>query len=931
METRSLMIDSFSFEVPHPWWLASLILIVTLLAYYYWRSLSDFPLRQRVISFATRTAITILLAFALAGLALLRPTQQQFVIFAIDQSLSVDSANDEQLRGEGSKPSAKPSQVDEYLDRVFSQSTNPGDHKVMYLPFAAQAGTLTTERPKSSTEQPSKSPAAGSSAPALPPALDRNATDIAAAIRSAAGAMPPDYVPRIVLLTDGNQTAGDVLQAALGTASLVTTDRKTMSGNNTPGSARDVQLIPIDTVPLKVRDENEVQVAAVDVPAQVREGEPFYVEVVINSNHEDEGLVEVFRGAHKVLSETRKLKAGESRFRFQQSITGERLAQYTVKVGGLSQDTLLDNNTESGLVFTTGKPRVLLIESEPKLAQQLVWALQQEEIECDVRPVEGMPESLADLQNYELLVLSNIPATSLSQRQMELARTYVQDLGGGFMMLGGDQSFGLGGYYKTVLEEILPVRSDFEKEKEKPSLGMVLVIDKSGSMGGEKIEMAKEAAKSAAELLGPRDQLGVIAFDGDFYWVSDLQSAGNKGRIIDDISRIEAGGGTTMYPAMEEAYNSLQAATAKLKHVIVLTDGISSPGDFEGIAQSMASSRITCSTVAVGEGCDSKLLEEIARIGQGRYFEAMEASTLPQIFAKETMTASKSAINEQPFVPQLLRPTPVLADIDFETAPFLLGYVVTRPKATCEFILATESGDPLLAWWRYGLGTTVAFTSDAKSRWGAEWLTWPGFSKFWAQVVRQSMRKNDVKGVVVDVKQERRRATVSLDAIDPSGRFLNRAETEVTVIDPQLGQHKLEMKQTSPGRYVAEFDTPLSGAYHLNMTQKTSGGTLLHQQTRGLIVGYPDELRLHPTNEDLLKTLASTSGGRFSPAPDEIFPTDTGDRQSEGQPVVRPRTVQRTTPLWPPLVTIASLLFLLDVALRRIDFSLWWPWRGRFR
>ncbi|WP_373649237.1 VWA domain-containing protein [Schlesneria sp. DSM 10557] len=925
------MIDSFSFEVPHPWWLASLILIVPLLAYYYWRSLSDFPLRQRVISLATRTAITILLAFALAGLALLRPTQQQFVIFAIDQSLSVDSANDEQLPADGSKPPAKPSQVDEYLDRVFSQSTNPGDHKVMYLPFAAQAGTLTTERPKPSTQQPSTSPAPGSSAPALPPALDRNSTDIAAAIRSAAGAMPPDYVPRIVLLTDGNQTAGDVLQAALGTASLVTTDRKTMSGNNTPGSARDVQLIPIDTVPLKVRDENEVQVAAVDVPAQVREGEPFYVEVVINSNHEDEGLVEVFRGAHKVLSETRKLKAGENRFRFQQSITGERLAQYTVKVGGLSQDTLLDNNTESGLVFTTGKPRVLLIESETKLAQQLVWALQQEEIECDVRPVEGMPESLADLQNYELLVLSNIPATSLSQRQMELARTYVQDLGGGFMMLGGDQSFGLGGYYKTVLEEILPVRSDFEKEKEKPSLGMVLVIDKSGSMGGEKIEMAKEAAKSAAELLGPRDQLGVIAFDGDFYWVSDLQSAGNKGRIFDDISRIEAGGGTTMYPAMEEAYNSLQAATAKLKHVIVLTDGISSPGDFEGIAQSMASSRITCSTVAVGEGCDSKLLEEIARIGQGRYFEAMEASTLPQIFAKETMTASKSAINEQPFVPQLLRPTPVLADIDFETAPFLLGYVVTRPKATCEFILATESGDPLLAWWRYGLGTTVAFTSDAKSRWGAEWLTWPGFSKFWAQVVRQSMRKNDVKGVVVDVKQERRRATVSLDAIDPSGRFLNRAETEVTVIDPQLGQHKLEMKQTSPGRYVAEFDTPLSGAYHLNMTQKTSGGTLLHQQTRGLIVGYPDELRLHPTNEDLLKTLASTSGGRFSPAPDEIFPTDTGDRQSEGQPVVRPRTVQRTTPLWPPLVTIASLLFLLDVALRRIDFSLWWPWRGRFR
>jgi hypothetical protein len=423
--------------------------------------------------------------------------------------------------------------------------------------------------------------------------------------------------------------------------------------------------------------------------------------------------------------------------------------------------------------------------------------------------------------------------------------------------------------------------------------------------------------------------LGVIAFEGNFYWVSDLQSAGNKGRIIDDISRIEAGGGTVMYPAMEEAYNALLGSTAKLKHVIVLTDGISAPGDFEGIAQSMASSRITCSTVAVGEGCDGKLLEEIARIGQGRYFEAMEPSSLPQIFAKETMTASKSAINEQPFVPQVVRPTQTLADIDFETAPFLLGYVVTRPKATCEFILATEAGDPLLAWWRYGLGTTVAFTSDAKSRWGAEWLTWPGFSKFWAQVIRQSMRKNDVKGVIADVKQERRKATFSLDAIDPAGNFLNRAETEVTVIDPQLGQRKLEMKQTAPGRYVVEFDTPQSGAYHMNMTQKTSGGTVLHQQTRGLIVGYPDELRLRPTNDEMLKTLASVTGGRFNPSPEELFLTDPtpADRQSLGQQVSTAFTAQRTTPLWPQLVTAAMLLFLFDVALRRIDLSLWWPFR----
>ncbi|MEK6257523.1 MAG: VWA domain-containing protein [Planctomycetota bacterium] len=958
------MFDRFQLDLTHPWWLASLVVVVPLLAWYFKRSLSDFPPKQILVSLLTRCLVVALLALAMSGLALLRPTSQQFVIVAIDQSLSVASEDeaDPVAVGDAVKGpvEAKKSQVDEYLDKALADAGRTGDNKVMFLPFASQAGTVARERPSVATKKDeeaglrSGSPASGSGEvrledkPDFKSQLDRNATDIAAAIRSAAGAMPPDYVPRIVLLSDGNQTAGDALQAALGTAfgNAKTPHPGTLparpgrvdqaeDGNAKNGSLPSTlnrppstNLIPIDTVPLKVRDNPEVQVAAVEVPAQVREGEPFYVEVVINSNHEDEGLVEVFRGAHKVLSETRKLKAGENRFRFQQSITGERLAQYTVKVGGLKTDTLLDNNTESGLVFTTGKPRVLLIESDPKLAQQLVWALQQEEIEVDVRPVEGMPESLADLQNYELLALSNVPATSLSQRQMELARTYVQDLGGGFMMLGGDQSFGLGGYYKTVLEEILPVRSDFEKEKEKPSLGMVLVIDKSGSMGGEKMEMAKEAAKSAAELLGPRDQLGVIAFDGEFFVVSEFQSASNKARIIDDISRIEAGGGTTMYPAMEEAYNILQGSTAKLKHVIMLTDGISSPGDFEGMAQQMVSARMTCTTVAVGEGSDTNLLEEIARAGQGRFFSATDPATLPQIFAKETMTASKSAINEQPFVPQVVRPTAALADIDFETAPFLLGYVVTRPKATCEFILATEAGDPLLCWWRYGLGTTVAFTSDAKSRWGAEWLTWPGYSKFWAQVVRQSMRKNDVKGVIVDVKQERRRATVTLDAIDPTGKFLNQAETEVTVIDPQLGQRKLEMKQTAPGRYVAEFDTPASGAYHMNLSQKTAGGTLLHQQTRGLIVGYPDELRLRPTNEELLKSLAAATGGRFDPRPEDLFAEPTSAPGSPGLGTTEAnahRTVPRSTPLWPYLVTAALLLFVLDVALRRIDFSLWWP------
>lgn len=722
-------------------------------------------------------------------------------------------------------------------------------------------------------------------------------------IEAAAAAVPPDFVPRILLLTDGNQTRGDALQAALATANR--------------GGRR--EAIPITTIPLPTRDDPEVQLSAVKVPAQVREGEPFYVEVVVDSNHDDEGLIEVFRGAHKVLSETKALKKGENRFRFPQSIQRERLAEYSAKVSGLKQDTLLDNNSDSGLVFTNGQPRVLLIDSDPKQTEHLVFALQQEDIQVDVRPPQGMPEDLADLQNYELLALSNVSATALTQRQMELARTYVQDLGGGFVMLGGDQSFGLGGYFKTVLEEILPVRSDFEKEKEKPSLAMVLVVDRSGSMAGQKLEMAKEAAKAAVELLGPKDQIGVICFDEAHYWVSQLQAAANKNRIIDEISGVQIGGGTSMYPPMEEAYQTLVSAVSKLKHVIVLTDGISNPGDFEGLASNMAAARITCTTVGVGAEAAGDLLETIARIGQGRYFIANDPASLPQIFAKETLTVSKAAINEEPFIPQVIRPTQALAGIDFDSAPFLLGYVMTKPKATSELILASEKGDPVLAWWRYGLGTTVAFTSDAKSRWAAEWLTWPDFSKFWAQTIRHAMRKNDTKGVTVEVAQRSRRATITLDAVDPTGRFLNGAESEITIIDPRLGERKLPLTQTAPGRYVAEFDTPHSGAYHLNLSQRAAtGGPVLHQQTRGLTVGYSDELRLRPTNTELLQQIATATGGRFDPKPSEAL-LDSPNRS------VSPRLAQQTRPLWPELVMLALMLFVFDVALRRIDFSVWFP------
>ncbi len=862
---------SFALELTRPAWLLGLLVVAPFLVFYFWRSLVDLPRWQRLISLCTRALVIGLIVLALAGLNLMSATREQFVVFAVDRSESVGT--EARRRAE---------------DFVAKATRDPGSNRFAILPFAAQPGALQLDRHKKSENPAAHSPGLSASEriePAPAAKDEPKGTDISAALGVAAAAIPPFYVPKIVLISDGNQTQADAREAALALQGRVS----------------------VATVPLPARTDPEVQLSAVNAPTQVLEGESFNVDVVIDANHDDKGRVEVYRGDVKVADQDVTLKKGENRLSLKQSLEQGGLTPLTARLRGF-KDTLLDNNDDFALVFTAGKPRVLLVESEPDQAKHLTWALEEQNMQVDQRPPRGLPEQLSELQNYDLLILSNVAATSMTRLQMDVIRTYIQDLGGGLVMLGGDQSFGLGGYYKTTIEEILPVRSDFEKEKEKPSLAMMLVIDKSGSMGGEKIEMAKEAARAAVELLGSSDQVGVLAFEGENFWISELHPCSDKGFVLDRIAMLEAGGGTVMAPAMEEAYDILRGAVAKLKHMIILTDGYSAPGDFQGIAQAMAGDRITLSTVAMGGDADAALLEELSKIGGGRYYMADDPGQVPQIFAKETVTASKSAINEQPFMASVIRPSQVLNEIALDEAPFLLGYVVTRPKPTSEVILATEAGDPLLAWWRYGLGMSVAFTSDAKSRWAAEWLSWPQFSQFWAQVARHALRKAEAKGTVVQVARTGNTARVALDSIEPTGRFLNEAATELTLIDPALGTRKLAMQQTAPGRYEAEFETGRAGSYQLMMTQKKAGVPVA-QQSRGLAVGYPDELRLRPTNTDLLTSIAALTGGSFDQGPETVFASS-------------PRTAARATPLWPWLVGLAACLFVLDVALRRLDLSL---------
>ena len=846
-----------------------LLLFLPALYYGYRRSLVDLSRMQRVISLVVRIIIVVLLILSVADVQYLRTDDKLAVMFLADIS---DSISDDGL-----------TKATDYVNEALK--SRDGNQQSGLIAFTDKAEVVQALL-KNGDEPDAELELAEVKKAWLETDEDAgDTTNIAQAIETAWGTFPANVNKRIVLITDGVETQGDAVHTAL--------------------RGKDFG-IQIDTVPLYPSDEPEVMVQRLDMPAQVKQGAPFNVEVLIHSNHEDVAEIRLFKNKFEVAKQEARLEEGENRVVFTQTAMDSGTLTYDALCRS-TKDTRYDNNRALGIVSVSGKPKVLLIDENESQARYLTRALEDAKIRVDVRNGLGVPNELADLQNYELVIFSNVPANRLTQNQMELIRTYVQDLGGGFMMLGSENSFGLGGYYKTPIEAILPVHTDTEKKKETPSLAMVLVIDKSGSMGGIKIELAKAAARATVELLGKRDKIGVVAFDGSPFWIAEMHDASDKLYLSDQIGSITASGGTNLYPALEQAYFALTETTAKLKHVIVLSDGQSQDGDWYGIASSMRNERITISTVGIGSGADMNLLGNLANWGGGRDYFTQDPYSIPQIFAKETVTASKSAIIDEPFIPQRIKPTQVLIGIDLELAPFLLGYVATQPRPTAEVFLVSDRGDPLLASWQYGLGKSVAFTSDAKARWASDWLDWGGYGKFWTQLVRDTMRKATLSNFQAEIKKEKGIAHLAIDALDDAGDFLNQLENDVSLISPDLKKKQLAVTQTAPGRYELDFPTQDVGPYFLNVMQKQAG-EVVNTQVTGTVVSYPQEYLVHNADDALLTQLAAVSGGKFNASADDAF------RPPEDQVALRIH-------LWRPFLITALFLLLVDIALRRVDFK----------
>jgi uncharacterized membrane protein len=491
--------------------------------------------------------------------------------------------------------------------------------------------------------------------------------------------------------------------------------------------------------------------------------------------------------------------------------------------------------------------------------------------------------------------------------QMELLESAVRDFGVGLVCVGGDQTYMAGGYRGTPLETTLPVNMELDSKKVLPSGALVMVMHGMEFANGNQI--AREIGIAALESLGPQDELGVALWDGTDKWLFPLAKVGNKAEMRRMIAGMNQGDMPSFQNIMGMANEALQQSSANLKHMIVFSDG--DPGaPSQELMQDIAGARITVSTVMIGGHVAPQTMQWIADMGNGRFYDVdlNAAGQLPQIFLKESAVILKSAIFENPFQPQVVAGSEVTRGISADEYPILQGYVSTSPKARAEIPLVTDKGDPFLAHWQFGLGRAVAFTSDAKAKWAANWLNWPRYQQFWTQVAQWSLRKIENADFTTEVVVDKGEGHVIVEAVDADGNYRNFLHLQSLVVSPAGERETVRLEQTGPGRYEARFPTREVGAYVMNLMEYEDGD-LRGSLRLGTSVNHSPEFAASAPNTHLLRRLAEAGGGQVlnfdSVAALNPF---SHDRLKTFQP----------HDLWEWLLRCAIVIFVVDVGIRRI-------------
>ncbi len=814
---------------------------------------------RKRLAFAIRFALVSLLIIALAGPESHRQNRGVATMFLLDRSDSVKG--DEAKRAE------------EFINAAM-QKLGPDDVAGV-IAFGREAIIDTAPGGRRSLGQ-------------ILTKVDGSASDLAGAIRLASAAFPEGKSKRIVVLSDGNETSGDAGEVA----EVASTDQ-----------------IGIDYVALGIEDrQQEASIVDLRTPDEARVNQPFDMRVIIDSTTTGRGTLEIDRDGKLVKTVPVTLTEGRNAIVVSDKLDQAGFSRYraTLKMAG-DRDTR--NNVGMGFVAVRGKPRVLVMQEDPG-KKELATALQKAGIDIDLGGPGGMPTRAEQIQRYDAVVFNDINAASITEPQMKLMQAAVRDSGIGFAMIGGENSFLPGGYYGTPIAETLPVDLNIRQRKTFPSTSVLIVIDCSGSMsmvedGVQKLRMAAKAAEETVKLLAPTDRVGVAGSTDGIEFVAPMQPLTDKMAVINQVRKIDiTGGGIFIGPSVQSAEPVLRSEPSKVRHLILLADGNDSTDWRDAIqrAASMRSAQITTTVVAIGNGKDVQMLRQLAGAGGGRFYLAEKARQLPAIFTQDAAIMSRSAIEEGRFFPKVQSGEEILRGIS--SLPPLLAYCLTDARPLSRVGMRTHKDDPLLATWQYGLGSSLAFTSDAQARWAQGWVGWEGFEAFWSQAVRSISRRATLNNYQVAVRQEGGKGVIEMKGYDRLGNPLTSENATVRVATPNGNSREVTLTQQAPGVYEGDFEASELGSYVVTVAEKDATGAT-RVSASGFSVPYPPEYRSFRPNRPLLSQISKTTEGMELKEPEQAL-----------RPVKNPG--QSITELWPLLVLLAALLIPIDVGVRRL-------------
>ena len=829
---------------------------------------------RRRAALAVRVLLLSALVGALAGLQLVLPVDRLAVVFVVDLSDSVGTPGREEALA--------------YLRQSLAEKQD--EDVAGIVAFGADALVERLPSDLAEIDRIASTPV-------------RDATDIGAALRLAGALFPDDAQKRIVLLSDGNDTTGSgQSEAAL-------------------AAARGIQ---VETVLTGLAGRDEVLVQRLEAPSTARLGESIDVSGDVTSSVAQPATVRLFVNGELVGTKPVDLEAGTSRVTFNFTPKDSGFLRFRMVVEA-ARDTFNQNDRAEANTIVKGEPRVLVVKGDETVAAELVTALETERQVVDTVIPEGLPSDLAGLADYDSIVLVDVPRLRLTDAAMAALQVYVRDLGRGLVMVGGPRSYGAGGYTDTPLEATLPVDMGVRDREKQPEVALVVVIDKSGSMdachcnsfnggmagggsgigGVRKVDIGKEAILRAASALSAQDELGVVAFDDSAHWVIQTAPLGGLQDIQAAIAGINPNGQTNIFAGLDQAVKSLEDAKATRRHIILLTDGWSTSGQYDAILRQMKADGITLSTVGAGGGANP-FLEQLAKQGGGRFYAATNPASIPDIFLKETQQVSGQQIVEEPFFPILTSSSPVLRGID-SGLPKLLGYNGTTAKPAAQTVLVTARDDPLLAQWQYGLGRSVAWTSDSTGHWARNWVPWQGFSKFFSQMVGWTFPGEESGGIEASFVDRGGRTYLRVESQNSDGSGRDFYSTSVAMVGPDLQPATVNLNQVASGVYEAPVEHLESGAYAVRVTQTQAGKAPLGR-TLGLVAPTAAEYRLLGANQPLLAAIRAATGGRELDTPAAPWVHDL-------------ETTSQFTELWPWLLVLALLLWPLDIALRRVSLG----------